>query len=236
MDLPPGFYVDNISATRRDPNDPEQCAGPPSPQFSYMDLHGHLNPTEPFAIPSVIPGAAECLAIRVRYGRRIVGFVFDRFRQPVNGALMVAIPKSVWSTSDDAGVTPPDRYLTGTTDSTGYFELHGATEFLYPAKGDVDSTFGAIREGVPQEYHLYAFEDLDPNLIYSPDFTERFRNRETFVIREEERDTPLHPWRVIKVEQRTFANVDSCPGGTSPLGRQYCIFRSIPPEDTAEIR
>jgi hypothetical protein len=200
-----------------------------------MDQHGHLNPTESFTIPSVIPAAAECLAIRVRYGRRIVGFVFDRFRQPVNGALVVAISKSVWTKSDDAGVTPPDRYLTGTTDSTGYFELHGATEFLYPTKGGDVSTFGALRDGVPQEYHIYAFEDLDPNLIYSPDFTERFRNRETFVIREEVRDSPVLPWRVNKVEQRTFANVDSCPGGTSPSGRQYCIFRSIPPEDTAEI-
>jgi hypothetical protein len=258
MDLPPGFYVDNMGASRRDPDNPDQCSANPSmwsPQFSYMDFHGHLNPTEPFTIPGVIPASAECLAIKVRYGRLITGFVFDRLRMPVTGALVVAIPRSVWSKTDDAGVTPPDRYLTATTDSTGYFEIHGATESLSPVKGELDnvsrespagtppgsrgrapqSPTGAV-PAAPQEYHVYVFESLDPNLIYAPDLSDRFRNREPYVLRQEERDTVWSPWMVRKIERRTIVDPSSCPGQVAPTARQYCLFTSIPAEDTAEIQ
>jgi hypothetical protein len=229
MDLPPGFYVDNIGASRRDPMNPQQCdPATSSPRYSYMDMHGHLNSTEPFTIPGVIPAAAECLAIKVRYGKPIYGIVYDRLGKPATGALVVAIPKSVWAKSDDAGVTPPDRYLTATTDSTGSFEVHGATEYLYPLKGE--------KGEVPQEYRLYAFENLDPNLIYSPDFSERFRNRESFVIRALVRDGPLSPWRPLKIEQASIVLTYSCPGQTLPNLRTDCIFTSIPAEDTAEIQ
>ena len=256
MDLPPGFYVDNVGASRRDPDNLDQCSANPSlwsPQFSYLDFHGHLNPTQPFIIPGVIPASAECLAIKVRYGGRITGFVYDRLRKPVTGALVVAISRSVWAKTEDAGVTPPDRYLTATTDSTGYFEIQGTTEFLSPVKAELDNVSRASPAGrpptgrppqsptgavpnAPQEYHVYAFESLDPNLIYAPDLSDRFRNREAYVSRQEERDSPSSPWKVRKIEQRTVVDAFSCAGFLAPTARQYCLFTSIPAEDTAEIQ
>jgi hypothetical protein len=231
MDLPPGFYVDNIGASKPEPNRPDICALDPavwSPRYSYMDLHGHLNPTDPFIIPGVIPNAAPCLTIRVRYGLPIYGFVYTRLGKAVPGAFVVAIPRGVWVKTDDAGVTPPDRYLTATTDSTGYFEMHGATDWAYPVKDQS----GQVR----QEYHLYAFENIDPNLMFAPDFSDRFRNRESFVIRTEERQSVASPWSPRRFQQATIAYSYSCPGMVLPILRQYCIFTSIPPEDTAEIQ
>jgi hypothetical protein len=231
MDLPPGFYVDNIGASKPEPNGPDICALDPavwSPRYSYMDLHGHLNPTDPFVIPGVIPNAAPCLAIRVRFGLPIYGFVYSRLGKAVPGAFVVAIPKGVWAKTDDAGVTPPDRYLTATTDSTGYFEMHGATDWAYALKDQS----GQVR----QEYHIYAFENIDPNLIYAPDFSDRFRNREAFVIRTEERQSTASPWGARRIQQATTVYSYSCPGLVLLTLRQYCVFTSIPPEDTAEIQ
>jgi len=231
MDLPPGFYVDNIGASKPDLNRPDVCALDPavwSPRYSYMDLHGHLNLTDPFIIPGVIPNAAPCLTIRVRFGLPIYGFVYNRVGKAVPGAFVVGIPKGVWFKTDDAGVTPPDRYLTATTDSTGYFEMHGATDWAYPVKDQS----GQVR----QEYHLYAFENIDPNTIYAPDFSDRFRNREAFVIRTEERQSPGSPWTARRIQQATSAYSYSCPGMVAVTLRQYCVFTSIPPEDTAEIQ
>jgi len=232
MDLPPGFYVDNIAASKPEPNRPDICSLDPavwSPRYSYLDLHGHLNLTDPFIIPGVIPNAAPCLTITVRFGLPIYGFVFDRLRKPVAGALVVALPKSVWSQTDDAGVTPPDRYLTATTDNTGYFEIHGATSSAYPVKDQSGL--------VPQEYHVFAFENLDPNLIYAPSFSDSFKNREAFTIRTEERESSISPWaRVRRIEQATIVFSSSCPGLMTPTARQYCIFTSIPAEDSSEIQ
>ena len=233
LDLPPGFYVQSVGASKFDPQSPGNCSSDPSlwsPSYTYMDGHGHLNPTNPIRVPGVIPNAAECLAILVNYGLPVVGEVRDRAGKAVAGALVVAIPKSVWTQSEDRGATPPDRYLTGTTDGTGRFQLYGATESAYPVAGG---------EGmVPQEYHLYAFEDIDPNMIYDPGFTERFRGRESFVLRTESR-IPPGPWRPIRIGPYNHITEpgDSCFGELANGSlRRICILTSIPAEEAAGNR
>ena len=218
LDLPPGLYVQNVAASKFDPTSPGDCSFDPSlwsPGSRYLDGHGHLDPTNPIRIPQVVPNASECLAIQVNFGVPIVGFVRDRADKNVSGALVVAIPKSAWARSGDGGVTPPDRYVTGATDSAGRFELWGATTL----------------EG--EEYHLYAFEDIDPNMIYDPGFTERFHSKESFVIRREENPG----WRVTQLRNVTAATATDCPGVVVPEQlRQTCILTSVPAEETAGIQ
>jgi protocatechuate 3,4-dioxygenase beta subunit len=230
LDLPSGFYVHNIAASKFDPQKPGNCSpesGFWNPSYTYMDLHGHLNPASPLRIPAVIPNGAECLAIMVRYGYPIAGFVRDRSGRAAIGALVVAVPKSVWTEAADGGPTPPDRYLTASTDHAGRFTSYGATECVF-ALGD--------RCGqVEQEYHLYAFEDINPNMLYDPGFTARFRGRESFVLSTEVL-YPL-PARVIsRRDQNTVsglvASSESCPGDLGTL-RRLCILTVIPAEESA---
>jgi protocatechuate 3,4-dioxygenase beta subunit len=236
LDLPPGFYVHNIVASKLDTEKPNDCITDlSSPSYAYLDNHGHLSPTSPLRVPAVIPIAAQCVKVQVKYGYPITGLVRDRTGKVTPGALVVAIPKSVWTESGDRGVTPPDRYLTATTDATGAFRMYGATEWLFVIAG---------REAmVKQEYHLYAFEDIDPNMIYDPAFTERFRGKEVFVLRTEER-TPPGDWMVRRIQNYTTVQADvdpqsseSCPG-TFPGGflRRICILTPITAQETAGNR
>jgi len=220
LDLPPGFYVQNVAASKFDRLSPGNCSFDPSlwsPASRYLDGHGHLDPADPLRVPQVIPNASECLAIQVNFGLPIVGLVRDKSGKNVSGALVVAIPKSVWAQSGDGGVTAPDQYVTGATDSVGRFELWGATH----------------REG--QEYHLFAFEDIDPNMIYDLGFSERFHGKESFVIRREGKSQLT--WLVQQIRTVTVATSLDCPGVIVPDAlRQTCLLTAVPAEETAGIR
>src|SRR4029453_15086202 len=120
-----------------------------------QDIYIPLHTTKPLSIPSDIPNAAQSLCIHASFGHVMRGYVRNRTGQPLAGALVAAIPKSVWALQEDRGATPPDRYLTAVTDDRGYFELLGATEV---------ATYVANKPGSEEtEYHLYAFESIDPN-------------------------------------------------------------------------
>jgi hypothetical protein len=225
VDLPPGFRVENVKASRFDVNDSEKCDSTyfEAPNYKYMDLHGHLDAAQALVIPSTIPVSAECLAITVAFGAPLYGFVYDRADKVLSGALVVAVPKGMWEKGDQ-GVTPADRIITGTTDNNGHFVLYGTTEYLnpLPAKNR-------------QEYRLYAFESIDPNEIFDPGFTERFQNRETFVAREEVRPPPNGAWRRVKNEIRSFALSETCDT-ENDVQRKWCLLTAIPASETATIR
>jgi hypothetical protein len=202
---------------------PEDCDSKiQAPNYAYQDLHGHFDPLQPLRIPQVIPRAALCLYIRVGAGYPFRGYVHDRLGKPADGAFVVAIPKSAWSVGDDNGATPPDRYLTGVTDDTGFFELQGATEEIKAGSQTV------------AEYRLYAFEDLNPNMVYEPTFNSRFESHASFIWRYWERG--IGGWVVKKLGMETHATSDTCGKGDTPIGRTRCYLTLIPVEETAEIR
>ena len=222
VDLPPGVYVQNVSASRFNVDKPEDCDPRiQSPNYAYQDLHGHFDRLQPLRIPAVIPAAASCLYIRVGAGHPLRGYVRDRLGKPADRAFVVAIPKSVWSVEDDRGATPPDRYLTGVTDDAGFFELQGATQ--------------EVRAGsqTEAEYRLYAFEDLDPNMIYEPGFARRFESHASFVWRDWIFSIG---WTVIKVGLQSHATWSTCGAQDTALARRRCYLTLIPAEETAEIR
>jgi hypothetical protein len=213
VDLPAGLYVRDIVAVKFDPQRPQDCSPPPSaPNYSYLDSHGHFDIERPLQIPSVIPNAAECLSIFLARGGALRGRVFDRLRRPVAGALVIGIPKSVWAKTDDRGATPPDRYLAGVTDHKGYFQLFAADQV---------------------EYHLYAFENIDPNLIYDPGFSDRFQNREAFTIRKWQFKDGK--WDLTGGGFSTIATYLTC-GDSEPGVINLCDLTVIPVDVTEEAR
>jgi hypothetical protein len=223
VDLPPGVFVLDVSASKAQAGNPEDCdSSIRTPDYSYLDLHGHFDAAKPLRIPSVIPNAASCLAIRIGTGFPLRGYALDRLGKPAPGALVVAIPRSVWAKTDDLGATPPDRYLTGVTDDAGFFNLLGASQQTNP---------GSL---VETQYHLYAFEDLDPNMIYDPGFSDRFRTRESFVWRELWFENGS--WMPQKLAIRADAAWNTCGGVDSPAIISRCYLTLIPAEDTVEIR
>jgi protocatechuate 3,4-dioxygenase beta subunit len=209
VDLPPGAYVDSVTALKFKPGTRECTALPRSPRYRYLDSHLHLDPTLPLIIPGVIPIDAECLNIQVVFAGRFNGKVQTRTQEPVAGALVVALPRSLWGTRSDAGLTPPDHFLTATTDSQGMYRISG----VFPR----DST----RPVGDAEYRLYAFEDLDPNLIYDPAFADRFRNREIFT------RLTVEPDGTRRSSIVTVATVSTCPHVLD-----QCILTVIPAADT----
>jgi len=228
LDLPPGVYVQNVLASKFDPTKPGDCDPDPSkaaPNYSYQDLHGHFDAQKPFQIPSVIPNAAECLVINVGFGTSLVGIVRDRFLKPVEGALVVALPKSVWGKELDKGATPPDRYLTGVTDDNGYFQLRGAADQAFSIAGQNGQ--------VDTEYHLYAFEDVDPNVIYNPEFSSQVSGREIVEVREMQYMNGR--WVVTKLTATPVVTSKSC-GLDTPVYRGFCYLRSISAEDSANLQ
>jgi len=169
VDLPPGAFAQTVVVSK-------DCrVEQASPSYSYQDLHGHLDAQRPLSIPGVIPNAARCLIVHASFGHVLRGYVQGR-DGVLPGALVVAIPKSVWAIQEDRGATPPDRYLTAVTDDRGYFELKGVTQ--YP------TYIANVPASEETEYRLYAFESIDPNAIYDPGFSERFRNRKSFSYRQ----------------------------------------------------
>lgn len=217
VDMPPGAFVREVVASRFDLNKPEDCDTMPSrqvtPLYSYLDLHGHFDPVKPFQIPAVIPNAAECLAIQISLGKPLFGIVRDKFLKPVKAALVVAIPRSVWAKELDKGATPPDRYLTAVTDDNGYFQMPGAVK---------DST-----------YHLYAFEDVDPNVIYNPEFSDLAFGRELFETHELQFENGK--WAVKKIARLTVATSETC-GVDNAIYRAWCYLTSISAEDSAGLQ
>jgi protocatechuate 3,4-dioxygenase beta subunit len=209
LDVPPGAYVDSVTALKFIPETRQCRALPRSPRYKYLDSHLHLDPTLPLIIPGVIPIDAECLNISVVFDGRFNGKVQTRTGEPVPGALVVALPRSFWGTRSDAGLTPPDHFLTATTDSQGMYRITG----VFPR----DST----RPIGDAEYRLYAFEDLDPNLIYDPALPERFRNREIFT------RVTVEPDGNRRSSIATVATVSTCP---HPLDQ--CVLTVIPAADT----
>lgn len=213
VDLPPGTYVKSIIASKWDSQTPQDCAkDPPAPNYAYLDSHTHFDAERPLRIPSVIPNAAECLSIFVARATVMRGRAIDRLSQPVAGALVVGIPRSVWGKTEDRGATPPDRYLAGVTDHTGHFQLFGADEV---------------------EYHLYAFESIDPNVMYEPGFSDRFQNREIFAIRKWQFKDGR--WEQSGSALSTTATTDSC-GATKPGVIGLCFLTVIPADVTEEAR
>jgi hypothetical protein len=216
VDLPPGAFVRDIVASRFDLNRPEDCdttlSRQVSPLYSYLDLHGHFDPVKPFRIPGVIPNAAECLAIQISFGKPLFGIVRDKLLKPVKSALVVAIPRSVWAKELDKGATPPDRYLTAVTDDNGYFQMPGASD---------------------SEFHLYAFEDVDPNVIYNPEFSDLVFGRELFETHELQFENGK--WAVKKIARGTVAKSETC-GVDTAVYRMWCYLTSISAEDSAGLQ
>lgn len=219
VELPPGAYVQTITAIDCD-------TGKPSPNYRYQDLHGHFDSQRPLSIPEVIPNAAKCLDVQASYGRPLRGYVRDRAENPEAGALVVAIPRSVWAVQEDRGATPPDRYLTAVTDDRGYFELRGAAE--------ATAYVADLPGGDVPEYHLYAFENIDANAIYDPGFSDRFRGRETFSVRTWAFEDGQ--WNVKTISSGTIATWQTCGAFDAPNLKARCYLISIPAVETAEIR
>jgi hypothetical protein len=223
VDMPPGAYVQNISASRFQVDKPDDCDPKThTPDYEYQDLHGHFDPFKPLRVPQVIDRSASCISISIAAGYPLRGYVRNRLDQPFNGAFVVAIPKSVWSVEEDRGATPPDRYLTGTTDATGFFELFGAAK---------EVRAGSQNEA---EYRIYAFEDLDPNMIYEPNFSTRFQSHSSFVWRAWQFTGTK--WIVVKTAILSQATWSTCGGMDAPAARTRCYLTLIPAEETAEVR
>ena len=136
--------------------------------------------------------------------------------------LIVGLPRSVWGGQDSAvAFTPPDRYLTTTTDAEGRFVLSGA----------VPGT----------EYKLFAFEDLDPNLTYDPDLVDRFPNRDLIDLEEtagtnaplQNRTQQLRGQRSVRLQGSSAFRADVNTGPCSPS--LLCVLRTISAEETREL-
>jgi protocatechuate 3,4-dioxygenase beta subunit len=216
-DSPPGYYVSDIVAI----GPLEYCQVPPvlpavrSSLYQYLDSHGHLNREKPLIVPSVFPGEACKLAVTVRAGGRLLGRVIDRAGTPVAGALVLGFPQGVFTGLDNkVAFSPPDRFLSTTTDGDGRFVLVGAAQ----------ST----------AYKLFAFEDLDLNLVYDPTLIERFPNRDLIEIEENGGTTQRN-----RSQQLQGIRTVSVPGFRSPnqncSENALCILRVIPAEDTRDI-
>ena len=233
-DAPPGYYVSSATAYRLTPENPlDPCTPPPPPgppvrseasmNYSYLDEHGHLNKDKPLTVPLVIPGDARCLSVAVHLGVRLFGRAVDRYGRPVAGALVVGLPRSVWGAPDSSvAFTPPDRYLTTTTDAEGRFILPGA----------VPGT----------EYKLFAFEDLDTNFVYDPDLIGRFPNRDLTDLEQvadtnaplQNRSQQLNALRSITVPGAPiFQSETNSTGPCSP--NLLCALRAIPADETREL-
>jgi hypothetical protein len=210
-DAPPGYYVSSIAGI----GPKEYCEGQDvrpesSRSYQYLDTHGHLSREKPF----IFPGDAWCFSVSILQGGRLYGRVFNKAGMPVAGALVVALPRSVWGTDDNkVAFTPPDRYLTATTDSGGGFVLIGA----------VPST----------EYKLFAFEDLDTNLIYDPQLLDRFSNRDSMDIEEVAGQDSSVQLRT----QLQGGSIRSVIYGSGNLCSPniLCILKAISAEETREL-
>jgi len=233
-DAPPGYYVSSAMAYRLIPENPLAPCTPPSPpdppatsvtslMYNYLDEHGHLNKDKPMIVPLVIHGDARCLSVTVRVGVRLFGRALDRYGMPVAGALVVGLPRSVWEAPDSSvAFTPPDRYLTTTTDAQGRFILPGAVP------------------GAP--YKLFAFEDLDTNFVYDPDLVGRFPNRDLIDLEQvgdtnaplQNRTQQLRALRSITVPGNPFLQSETNSSGQcSPV--LLCVLRAIPADETREL-
>jgi Carboxypeptidase regulatory-like domain len=221
-DSPPGYYLEGAGAYQLVPGGDDGCTREPnttpsripSSNYRYLDQHGHLNRGSPLIVPGIIPGEVRCVAVTMRLGGRLYGRAVDRTGTPVTGALVVGLPRSVWGADDnEVSFTPPDRFLSATTDREGRFVLVGA----------VPGT----------EYKLFAFEDIDTNLIYDPDLMDRFPNRDLMDIEEVAgTDTPAQR----RAQQLRGIRSVTFSGFTGPCSENVqCILRAISAEETREL-
>jgi len=215
-DSPPGYYVSGIVAL----GPREHCMIPParavpSSLYQYLDIHGHLSREKPLNIPAVFPGEACKLVVTVQPGGRFFGRVVDQTGTPVAGASVVGFPQGVWLGMDNkVAFSPPDRFLSATTDGEGRFVLMGAAQAT--------------------QYKLFAFEDIDLNLIYDPSLIERFPNRDLIEIEQAGGEAPRS--RAQQLQGIRTVSVGAFPSQNRNCSENaVCILRVIPAEDTRDI-
>jgi len=215
-DSPPGYYVSGIVAL----GPREHCMIPParavpSSLYQYLDIHGHLSREKPLNIPAVFPGEACKLVVTVQPGGRFFGRVVDQTGMPVAGASVVGFPQGVWLGMDNkVAFSPPDRFLSATTDGEGRFVLMGAAQAT--------------------QYKLFAFEDIDLNLIYDPSLIERFPNRDLIEIEQAGGEAPRS--RAQQLQGIRTVSVGAFPSQNRNCSENaVCVLRVIPAEDTRDI-
>jgi hypothetical protein len=149
------------------------------------------------------------------FGSRLFGRVVDRSGLPVAGALVVGLPRTIWGTPDSgAAFTLPDRYLTATTDSNGRFVLTGVPPTM--------------------EYKLFAFEDLDTNLIYDPDLIGRFTNRDLIDIEGGAIDAPAQQ-RTQQAQGLRSVSVGLSGDPEMCSVIRLCVIRVVSADETREL-
>jgi hypothetical protein len=213
---PPGYYVLDVAAI----GPREHCMVPPAPAvrsslYQYWDSHGHLNREKPLIVPTVFPGDACTLVVTIRAGGRFLGRVVDRAGTPVAGALVLGFPEGVWTGLDNkVAFSPPDQFLSTTTDTEGRFVLVGAA--------------------LSTAYKLFAFEDLDLNLIYDPSLIERFPNQDLIEIEQAGVDVQRNRSRQLQGIRTVSVSGFSSPNQNCSVNA-VCILKVIPAEDTRDI-
>jgi hypothetical protein len=148
------------------PRDRWLCNAPPAGGYAYLDAHGHLLPLElPGMIVTDTVDDHFCLNIEVSFAGRIMGravtldippgapLCMDPLGCGEAGDMIVLLPQSAWAKTADNGITPPDRILTTVSERGGRFEFRGLP---------------------PGDYKVYALRDVDPEIVYHPDFSTVF--------------------------------------------------------------
>jgi hypothetical protein len=104
VDLPPGAYIQDIDVMgiQRGPGGGDEdwtCNAPPAGLYSYLDVHGHLEPLElPKALATNDPKTFLCLRIDIRFSGHLAGTAVSFEPGP---PLVVLMPRSAWASHGD---------------------------------------------------------------------------------------------------------------------------------------